>query len=84
MRFEVEMASLQPLDGGLTVQGQVVNLVQVDTDVPKITFEFVDVAGNVLATESIVERTLGVGEVFEFDLTGAGEDIVAVRYKVGV
>ncbi len=84
MRFEVEMASLQPLDGGLTVQGQVVNLVQVDTDVPEITFEFVDAAGNVLATESIMERTLGVGEVFEFDLTGAGEDIVAVRYKVGV
>ena len=83
MEFEVEMASLQPLDSGLTVQGQVVNLAQVDTNIPEITFEFVDAAGNVLATESVVERTLGVGEVFQFDLTGAGEDIVAVRYKVG-
>ena len=83
MEFEVEMASLQPLDSGLTVQGQVVNLAQVDTNIPEITFEFVDAAGNVLATESLMGRTLGVGETFEFDFTGAGEDIVAVRYKVG-
>ena len=82
MRFDVEMASLQPLDGGLALQGYIVNLVEVDTDVPEITFEFLDAAGNVLATESLTERTLGAGETFEFDLTGAGEDIVAVRYKL--
>jgi len=83
MPFEVEMGALQPLDGGLSVQGQVVNLGQADTDVPVITFEFMDAAGNVLATEDLVGRSLAVGEVFDFDLTGAGEDIIAVRYKVG-
>ena len=83
MRFEVEMASLQPLDSGLTVQGQVTTLLEADTDIPEITFEFVDAAGNVLATEGLMGRTLGVGGTFEFELTGAGEYIVAVRYKVG-
>jgi tetratricopeptide (TPR) repeat protein len=83
MAFEVEMGALQPLDGGLSVQGQVLNLDEAETAVPAITFEFVDAAGNVLATEIINGRTLGAGESYDFELLGAGEGIIAVRYRVG-
>ncbi len=83
MTFDVEMDILQEVEGGFAVEGRLVNARQEPTQVPTITFEFLDGVGNVLATESVAGLTLEGGGATPFSLTAAGEEIVAARYKVG-
>jgi tetratricopeptide (TPR) repeat protein len=83
MTFDVEMDILQEVEGGFAVEGRLVNARLEPTQVPTITFEFLDGVGNVLATESVAGLTLEGGGATPFSLTAAGEEIVAARYTVG-
>jgi tetratricopeptide (TPR) repeat protein len=52
-------------------------------NVPTITFEFLNRAGNVVTTQNIAAQTINPGSASQFDLTATGDGIVAWRYKAG-
>jgi tetratricopeptide (TPR) repeat protein len=49
--------------------------------VPAITFEFMGADGNVVATETVAAQAIEPGSVKSFQLTPAGQGVVAWRYK---
>jgi len=50
-------------------------------NVPALTFEFLGVDGNVVATETVAAQAIEPGGVKSFQLTPTGEGVVAWRYK---
>jgi len=83
-RWTVEIDTQQPFAGGYNVEGRLMNLSEEEeTETSLLTFEFVDGQGNVVATDSVDPRTLGIGEESPFGLMVEGEGILAVRYRVG-
>jgi tetratricopeptide (TPR) repeat protein len=82
LTYEVAVDLSRPMSGGFTLAGRLINLRDSPTDVPVITFEFLDAAGNVLATETVGGESLGPNETKRFDTAQVGE-IVAWRYRVG-
>ncbi len=84
MVFEISVDLQQAVDGGYMVQGRVINLKAEASTVPEVVFEFLDADGNVIATEVLQAATLDPEATSTFSLTGAGEDLVAARYRAGV
>jgi tetratricopeptide (TPR) repeat protein len=83
MTFEVAVDLARQMSGGFTVAGRLINLEDTPTEVPTITFEFLDNSGATVTTDTIGGETLGPGESTRFDSAQAGESIVAWRYRVG-
>lgn len=80
----VEVDVQQEISGGLVVQGRLVSQSdEAAAQTAPLTFEFVDGAGNVLATDTVDARSLAVGEEAPFEVIGESEGIEAVRYRVG-
>ena len=51
--------------------------------VPPVTFEFLDTAGQVVASQTIPESSVAPNGTKSFELTAVGQGIAAWRYKVG-
>jgi tetratricopeptide (TPR) repeat protein len=83
LTFEVTVDLSRPMSGGFMVAGRLINLRDAPTQVPTITFEFLDATGNVVSTEAVGGETLGPNESKRFDSAQAGESIVAWRYRIG-
>ncbi len=83
LTYEVNIDVQHAVDGGYLVQGRLENSEEADVSVPAITFEFLDGAGNVITTEATDPTTLEPMRSSTFSLTGVGEGLVAVRYRVG-
>ncbi len=83
LTFEVAVDLSRPIQGGFTVAGRLINLKDTPTDVPTITFEFIDASGNVITTDTVGSETLAAGATSRFQTTQAGQGIVAWRYRVG-
>lgn len=81
--FQVEVQLGQEAEGGYQVIGTVSNLRSQATNVPAITFEFLNSEGQVVATQTISAQTIEPNGIKQFQLTATGEGIVAWRYKTG-
>jgi tetratricopeptide (TPR) repeat protein len=79
--FQVIVDLQQPVEGGFAVQGRVTNPKEEPATVTDIVFDFLDGEGNVLFTDTVAGFTLDPRDSVGFQLTGVGEEIVAVRYR---
>jgi tetratricopeptide (TPR) repeat protein len=82
LTFEVRIDLQQTIDGGYLVQGRLVNTKDAAVEVPRLEFEFLDEAGNVLAIDYVEPTTLDPMGSATFSLTGIGEDLAACRYSI--
>jgi tetratricopeptide (TPR) repeat protein len=82
LTYEVSVDLSRPMSGGFTIAGRLINLKDSPTDVPAITFEFLDSSGNVVSTDTVGGESLEPNESKRFDSAQVGE-IVAWRYTVG-
>ncbi|UCG85171.1 MAG: tetratricopeptide repeat protein, partial [Gemmatimonadota bacterium] len=53
LTYEVAVDLSRPMSGGFTIAGRLINLEDTPTEVPTITFEFLDETGNVVSTDTI-------------------------------
>jgi len=84
LKFEVTVDVSRPISGGYMVAGRIINVKKdAETAVPTITFDFLDASGNVVSSETTGGQTLAAGSSTQFQLTTAGQGIVAWRYKAG-
>jgi tetratricopeptide (TPR) repeat protein len=83
MTFQVEVQLGREAPGGYEVVGTISNLRSQATNVPAITFEFLNAQGQVVATETISAQTIEPNGIKQFQLNPSGEGIVAWRYKTG-
>jgi tetratricopeptide (TPR) repeat protein len=81
LSFDVSLEVQQATDDGYLVQGRIVNRQDSTVAVPAIAFEFLDAAGNVVATDTVPAQSLAPNASAPIDLTGIGEGIAAVRYR---
>lgn len=83
-RYEVSVDISRPISGGYELHGRLANLVNgAATTTATITFEFLNDAGRVVATDTLASATLAAGATSRFSLGAVGEGIVAWRYTVG-
>lgn len=80
LTFDVRIELFQPSDSGYQVQGTIANPKEEETRVPDLVFEFVDVDGRVVTTETVFGRTLTSKATDRFQLSPVGEGIAAWRY----
>jgi cytochrome c-type biogenesis protein CcmH/NrfG len=80
LTFEIEIFYAESANGVYQVQGRFRNMRDGSTDVPTITFEFLDAGGNVVGSETAGGESLAAGDAANFAVTGQGE-IIAYRYK---
>jgi tetratricopeptide (TPR) repeat protein len=66
----------------LTGLRQELQRLQASVSIPAITFEFLNAAAAVVATETVAAQSVEPNAPKEFQLTATGEGIVAWRYKV--
>lgn len=83
MTYQIEVQVGRESSGGYELVGTISNLRSQATNVPVITFEFLNAQGQVVATETISAQTIEPNGVKRFQLTPSGEGIVAWRYKIG-
>ncbi len=81
LRFEVRIEVFQPSEGGYQVGGTIANVRDEETTVPDLVFEFLDIDGRVVTTETVSGRTLISKAADRFQLSPVGEGIAAWRYK---
>ncbi len=82
LTFEVKVDLQQAIDGGFMIQGRLTNPTEAESSVPRIAFEFLDEAGNVISIDYVEPTTLAPMGTSNFSLTGVGEGLAASRYKV--
>ena len=78
--FDVRIELFQPTDSGFQVRGTIVNPKEEETRVPDLVFEFVDVDGRVVTTDTVSGQTLTSKATDRFQLSPVGEGIAAWRY----
>lgn len=82
MDFEFVVTGFTPLDGGVELVGEVVNLRENEIEFPGITIRWVDADGNTLMTDAIPPQTIPGMERVEFQFSPMGEGIAAWLYEV--
>lgn len=84
--FEVAIVSFRPGDSTAMIRGAVQNLRSGERPGFNLAIEFLNAAGEVVATERVDVPTLGPtgnpGSVYDFNLTVSGRGILAYRYKI--
>lgn len=84
MKFDVTVGSFHITNSGAELKGVITNTRDsVAVDVPALMFQFVDTAGDVVATDSVPAQHLDKSGAAPFTVQGTGEKIAAWRYKVG-
>ena len=81
LTFDVNIELFQPGDTGYQVRGTISNLKEEETSVPDIVFEFVNLDGRVVTTETVSGRILTSKASDRFQFNPVGEGIAAWRYK---
>ncbi len=81
LTFDVRIDLFQSSDSGYQVQGTIANPKEEETMVPDLVFEFVDLDGRVVTTETVYGRTLTSKATDRFQLSPVGEGIAAWRYR---
>lgn len=85
--FEVQVSRFQPRDSTVQLRGAVVNRRSAERPAFTLTLEFLNAAGEVVATEAVQVPALAAlgasGNMYDFNLTVAGRGIIAYRYRVG-
>ena len=71
----------EPSESGYHVRGTIANLRNEETTVPDLVFEFLDIDGRVVTTETVFGQTLISKATDRFQLGPVGEGIAAWRYK---
>jgi tetratricopeptide (TPR) repeat protein len=82
MPFSVQIRRFQRSDAGARVQGTITNLKEEEITVPDLTFELLNVDGDVVARETVAGTTVSSGGSTQFQFTASGEGIAAWRYRV--
>jgi tetratricopeptide (TPR) repeat protein len=82
LTFEVKVDVQQAIDGGFLVQGRLTNPTEAESSVPRIAFEFLDEAGNVVSIDYVEPTSIAPMGSSNFSLTGVGEGLAASRYKI--
>lgn len=84
MKFDVTVGSFHITDSGAELKGVITNAKDsAAADVPTLKFQFVDTAGDVVATDSVPAQHLDKGGSAAFTVKGTGEKIAAWRYMIG-
>ena len=78
---EVTVGAFQPGDQTATLSGLFTNLRAKPTTPTKLTFEFLDAKGTVVATQVVDVPALEVSANHPFQLQASGAGISAWRYK---
>ncbi len=81
--FEILVDVQQSTQTGFNLQGRIRNNGKAAVQVPPVTFEFLDVQGNVVTTDSVQASAIAAGGAAEFSFRPGAENVVAWRYKVG-
>jgi tetratricopeptide (TPR) repeat protein len=85
--LEVSVLRFEPRDSSASLRGGVQNLRQAERPGFILTIEFLNSAGEVVATERVDVPTLGpigtAGNAYDINLQTVGRGIVAFRYRVG-
>jgi len=82
--YEVSVDISRPISGGYELHGRLTNLVDdAETTTGTLNFQFMNSAGEVVATDTVASETLAAGATSRFSLGAVGDDIVAWRYTVG-
>jgi len=81
--FEVVVDLARPESGAYLVAGRLNNLRESQITFPTVTFEFLDAAGNVIATDTIAGETLAAEGTKRFTFRQSEPNIAAWRYRVG-
>jgi len=85
--WELNIARFDPRDTSAVIQGQVRNLQQAEHAGFTLVLEFVNAAGDVVATERVEIPALNQegnpGSAYDFNLTVNGRGILAYRYRQG-
>ena len=82
LSFDVRISVFRPTDAGYQMEGMLVNPKEDEATVPDIVFEFVNIDGRVVTTETVSGRTMTSKATNGFALSPLGEGIVAWRYKI--
>lgn len=80
LTFEIEVFFAESANDGYQVQGRFRNMRDGLTNVPTITFEFLDASGNVVDSATAGGESVAAGDALNFAVVGQG-DIIAYRYK---
>jgi len=80
LTFEIEVFFAESANDVYQVQGRFRNMRDGSTNVPTITFEFLDAEGNVVDNDTAGGDSLAAGDALNFVVMGQG-DIIAYRYK---
>ena len=80
LTFEIEVFFAESANDVYQVQGRFRNMRNGSTNVPMITFEFLDAGGNVVDSDTAGGESLAAGGAASFAVMGQGE-IIAYRYK---
>jgi tetratricopeptide (TPR) repeat protein len=78
---DLTVSSFSPGDQSVSVSGMITNYHKQPSAPLQITFEFLNGAGEVVASQSLDVPTLAAGENHPFQLQAIGAGIVAWRYK---
>ena len=82
LSFDVTISMFQPVTGGAwELRGLITNASDAAVQVPALTFEFLNEAGEVVATQVVAAQMLDVAAPFGFQVRG--ESIAAWRYRLG-
>ena len=81
--FEVTVGQFQPSDQNATITGLFTNFHAAKTAPAKVTFEFLDPHGKVVATQTQDVPAMDAGGNVPFQVQAIGANIAAWRYKTG-
>jgi tetratricopeptide (TPR) repeat protein len=82
LQFDIALTEFTPTEDGVEIAGIIENLKEENLTVPAVTFEFIDVQGSVIVTETWDGATLEGHGTTEFRFSPVGEGIVAWRYTI--
>lgn len=84
--FEVAVQRFEPRDSLAVLRGSVQNLRSVELPTRNLTLEFLNQAGEVVATERVEIPALnpngGPGAMYDFNITANGRGIITYRYRL--
>lgn len=81
MPAEVTISAFQPTDQSVSLTGSIMNFHSTKSPPLKLTFEFVDAAGTVVASQDVAVPALDPSATQPIQLQAIGGGIVAWRYK---
>jgi len=82
LSFDITVTQFQSDDAGVTLSGIAANLKGTQSAPAKLTFEFLDAKGAVVATQTTQIAPLAAGANSPFEIKAAGKGAIAWRYRL--